>query len=108
MLLLLFRKCRGRDSDIDVIAEGLKLGELSELNPFDISYNQSMFRVKSGQQSSLQSLRDRILCPSLETLRAIAKPGIVAVAGGNFSNFRVPEYLDLGSEGIISQYEIEV
>lgn len=91
-----------------MIAEGLEQGELSECNPFGISFDQSIYEVQSGQKASLQSIRDRILCPTTDTLRAIAKPGIFAVSECNFSSFRVPEYLDLGGEVVYSQYEIEV
>jgi hypothetical protein len=110
-----FRLHRGRDSDIDVIAEGFASGKPSRSNPFQITTTSSNqgplfhFTSSKGTQTppcSLASLGNRILCPSVEALEAIAKPSISASA---LLKFEIPEYLSLGEgNDRISQYEIEV
>ncbi len=98
---------RTRDSDVEIIAEGLDNGTPSQSNPFHIQQKHGLFEV-NGQRSTLDDIRKRVLCPSVETLKAIAKPGIFAATEGTFSNFSIPEYLDLGDGREVSQYEIEV
>lgn len=95
-----------RDSDIDIIASGLDAFAIDKKPPSIKNQHTTIYDL---------DLTDRVLCPSLKALDAMAKPAIYGACKSTnavekdchpIKCFEVPEYLDM-SEKCKSLYEMQ-
>jgi diaminopimelate decarboxylase len=85
-----------RDSDVDIIALAL--------HSFCTNHKPPMIRSSNHSNTFDLDLPDRVLCPSMRALDAMAKPGIYGANRDTpisddchpIRSFQIPEYLDLG------------
>lgn len=101
---------RSRDSDIDIIS--------TSVDKFTKDHKPPAIRKKPSKGDIIfdQDIADRVLCPPLDALDAMAKPSIYGACSSNplatskgcyALGFQIPDFLDL-SGGDVSMYELQV